>query len=443
MGVTPPPWTGPAVGLMDLDAFFASVEMLDHPEWRGKPLIVGGDADSRGVVSTCSYEARRFGVHSAMASAEARRLCPQAIWTHGHFDRYREVSAQVMAILAEETPRVERVSIDEAFIDITPGRFAPEDPLLVARRISDRVAALGVTCSIGVGCNKTVAKIASERDKPFGLTIVRPGTEQRFLAALPVSAMSGIGRSAEERLRRMRIYTLGELSRAPESTLASIFGVNGERMRQRALGLEISEVTSLDEEREVKSVSNERTFAKDLTERGDIEAAIALLGESVGRRLRRQGLTGATVTLKLKYSYGSGRTAQRRLPHPTDDENIFVAGRHACSLSRHRHERLRPPRRHPDRLVLRSRRPRSPIQRPPRALRRDRRRPRQVRRHRPIFRPPIPLQRLTAFEQKESRAGTENRNCPAKCARLTKSPVSNEPLKEVEGELGGVTPELF
>lgn len=123
----------------------------------------------------------------------------------------------------------------------------------------------------------------------------------------------------------MRIYTLGELSRAPESTLASIFGVNGEHMRQRALGLEISEVTSLDEEREVKSVSNERTFAKDLTERGDIEAAIALLGESVGRRLRRQGLTGATVTLKLKYSYGSGRTAQRRLPHPTDDENIFVA----------------------------------------------------------------------------------------------------------------------
>ena len=159
MGVTPPPWTGPAVGLMDLDAFFASVEMLDHPEWRGKPLIVGGNADSRGVVSTCSYEARRFGVHSAMASAEARRLCPQAIWTHGHFDRYREVSAQVMAILADETPRVERVSIDEAFIDITPGRFAPEDPLLVARRISDRVAALGVTCFIGVGCNKTVAKI--------------------------------------------------------------------------------------------------------------------------------------------------------------------------------------------------------------------------------------------------------------------------------------------
>lgn len=182
-----------------------------------------------------------------------------------------------------------------------------------------------MTCSIGVGCNKTVAKIASERDKPFGLTIVRPGTEQRFLAALPVSAHEwhrALGRGATA--PHAHLHPRRAFARA-ESTLASIFGVNGERMRQRALGLEISEVTSLDEGREVKSVSNERTFAKDLTERGDIEAAIALLGESVGRRLRRQGLTGATVTLKLKYSYGSGRTAQRRLPHPTDDENIFVA----------------------------------------------------------------------------------------------------------------------
>ncbi len=325
MGVTPPPWTGPAVGLMDLDAFLRA--------WRCSIIPNGAESHSSWAetpirVASCPrVRMRRGALACTLPWPRPRRgACARKPFGHtGTFDRYREVSAQVMAILAEETPRVERVSIDEAFIDITPGRFAPEDPLLVARRISDRVAGLGVTCSIGVGCNKTVAKIASERDKPFGLTIVRPGTEQRFLAALPVSAMSGIGRSAEERLRRMRIYTLGELSRAPESTLASIFGVNGERMRQRALGLEISEVTSLDEEREVKSVSNERTFAKDLTERGDIEAAIALLGESVGRRLRRQGLTGATVTLKLKYSYGSGRTAQRRLPHPTDDENIFVA----------------------------------------------------------------------------------------------------------------------
>ena len=324
-GLTPPPWEGPAVGLMDLDAFFASVEMLDHPEWRGKPLIVGGDPERRGVVSTCSYEARRFGVHSAMASAQAKRLCPDAIWTRGHFDRYREVSAQVMAIIANETPFVERVSIDEAFFDVTPGRFAPEEPMDIARRISDRVAELGVTCSIGLGCNKTVAKIASERDKPFGLTVVRPGTEERFLATLPVGTMSGIGKSAEARLNKMRIFTLGELARAPHEVLAGIFGVNAEHMRARALGRERSAVRRIDEAREVKSVSNERTFAQDLTDRGDIEAAIALLGESVGRRLRREGLTGSTVTLKVKFSYGSGRTAQRRLAHPTDDENIFVA----------------------------------------------------------------------------------------------------------------------
>lgn len=323
--VTPPPWTGPAVGLMDLDAFFASVEMLDHPEWRGKPLIVGGDAESRGVVSTANYEARRFGVHSAMSSAQARRLCPQAIWTHGHFDRYREMSREVMAILADETPYVEQVSIDEAFFDVTPGRFDPIEPVDIARRISDRVAELGITCSIGLGCNKTVAKIASERDKPFGITVVRPGTEGRFLAPLPVSAMSGIGKAAESRLAHHRIFTLGDLSRAPRSALQNVFGINGEHMRLRALGREHATVASIDCEREVKSISNERTFARDLTDRADVDAALSLLGESVGRRLRRAGLTGSTVTLKLKFTWGSGRTAQRRLPHPTDDENLFVS----------------------------------------------------------------------------------------------------------------------
>ena len=323
--VTPPPWTGPAVGLMDLDAFFASVEMLDHPEWRGKPLIVGGDAESRGVVSTANYEARRFGVHSAMSSAQAKRLCPQAIWTHGHFDRYREMSHKVMSIIADETPYVEQVSIDEAFFDVTPGRFDPVDPVDIARRISDRVADLGITCSIGLGCNKTVAKIASERDKPFGITVVRPGTEGRFLAPLPVSAMSGIGKAAESRLARYRIFTLGDLARAPQSALRNVFGINGEHMRLRALGREHATVAPIDREREVKSVSNERTFAEDLTDRADVDAALALLGESVGRRLRRAGLTGSTVTLKLKFTWGSGRTAQRRLPHPTDDENLFVS----------------------------------------------------------------------------------------------------------------------
>ena len=318
------PWEGPAIGLMDLDAFFASVEQLDHPEWRGKPVIVGGSPEERGVVSTASYEARPYGVHSAMSSAQAKRLCPHAIWTHGHFDRYREMSAQIMAILADETPYVSQVSIDEAFFDVTPGRYASEHPVSIARRISARVAELGVTCSIGLGCNKTVAKIASERDKPRGLTVVYPGTEAAFLAPLPVGAVSGIGASAEARLAKHGVRTVGQLARAPQRVLEEVFGVGADAMRLRAAGREVSHVAAIDAPDEVKSVSNERTFAHDLTERADVEAALALLGESVGRRLRHKGLAGRTVTVKLRYAYGKGHTAQRKLPHPTDDENIFV-----------------------------------------------------------------------------------------------------------------------
>ena len=318
-------WRGPAIGLMDLDAFFASVEQLDHPEWRGKPVIVGGSPEGRGVVSTASYEARPYGVHSAMPSAQAQRLCPHAIWTSGQFDRYREMSAKVMDILADETPFVDQVSIDEAFFDITPGRFSRENPIEIASRISRRVSELGITCSIGLGTSKTVAKIASDRDKPHGLTIVPPGTEENFLEPLPVRAMSGIGTSAEASLKRMGIYTLGQLAAAPVARLVTVFGSNAQLMHDRAAGLEMSGVAPIDAPEETKSVSNERTFAQDLTERDDIDAALALLGESVGRRLRRRGLAGRTVTVKVKYSYGNGRTIQRRLPHATDDENIFVS----------------------------------------------------------------------------------------------------------------------
>ena len=323
-------WNGPAIGLMDLDAFFASVEQLDHPEWRGKPVIVGGSPEKRGVVSTCSYEARAYGVRSAMSSAQAKRLCPEAIWTPGHFDRYREMSARVMAILADETPFVDRVSIDEAFFDISPGRFCDEHPIQIAQRISQRVSSLGVTCSIGLGRNKTVAKIASERDKPRGLTIVTPGTEHGFLAPLPVRAMSGIGAAAESALTRVGIRTLGQLAEASDGLLSPIFGINTELVRRRAAGLEVSEVRAIDAPDDVKSVSNERTFAHDLTDPSDVKAAIQLLSESVGARLRRRGLAGRTVTLKLKYSFGEGRTIQRKLAHATDDENVF--GAVACDL---------------------------------------------------------------------------------------------------------------
>ena len=316
-------WNGPAVGLLDLDAFFASVEQLDHPEWRGKPLIVGGSPERRGVVSTASYEARRYGVHSAMASATAARLCPDAIWTQGNFPRYREMSARVMDVLAQETPLVEQVSIDEAFFDVTPGRFSRESPVAICRRVSERVAALGVTCSIGIGVNKTVAKIASEREKPRGLTVVMPGTEAAFLAPLPVSAMSGIGPATERRLKEMGVRTLGELARCDANELERVFGVVGPRMALRAAGLERSRVSAIDAPDDVKSVSNERTFGTDLTERREIEEAVRHVAAMVGRRLRKKGLRGCTVTLKVKYDAAHARTAQRPLGAASDDERVF------------------------------------------------------------------------------------------------------------------------
>ncbi|OUO34931.1 DNA polymerase IV [Olsenella sp. An290] len=316
-------WRGPAVGLLDLDAFFASVEQLDHPEWRGLPVIVGGSPDRRGVVSTASYEARRFGVHSAMPAATAARLCPDAIWTRGNFARYREMSAAVMGILLDETPLVEQVSIDEAFFDVTPGRFSRESPVAICRRVQGRVAELGVTCSIGLGVNKTVAKIASEREKPRGLTVVFPGTERAFLAPLPVGALSGVGPATEARLREMGVRTLGELSRQDPRSLRAALGVTGPRLALRAAGLERGEVAEAAAPEEVKSVSNERTFGQDLTDPGEVRAAVRHVASVVGRRLRAKGLRGSTVTLKVKYDARHARTAQRALGAPTDDERVF------------------------------------------------------------------------------------------------------------------------
>lgn len=316
-------WSGPAIGLMDLDAFFASVEQLDHPEWRGKPVIVGGSAENRGVVSTASYEARVFGVHSAMPSFQAKRLCPHAIWTHGHFDRYHAVSKQVMAILLSETPKVEQVSIDEAFFDVSPGRFSRESPVAICRRIQRRVAELGVTCSIGLGTSKTVAKIASEREKPRGLTVVPPGTEASFLAPLPVRALSGVGAATEKALSTMRIRTLGDLARQDPEEMRARLGVAGPRLVERAAGKERSVVRDASDPEEVKSVSNERTFPRDLTTRQELSAAIGHVSELVGARLRKKGLAGSQVTLKLKFDMSHTHTAQRQLNAPTDDEHVF------------------------------------------------------------------------------------------------------------------------
>lgn len=315
------PWEGSAILLVDLDAFFASVEQLDHPAWRGKPVIVGGDADKHGVVSTASYEARPYGVRSAMPSSTARRLCPDAIWTHGRFDRYREVSNAIMAILRSETPHVQQVSIDEAFLDVTPTVVNREHPVRVAQRIQRRVEELGVTCSIGAGTSKTIAKIASDMDKPRGLTVVYPGSELDFLAPLPVRVMSGIGASAEEKLKSRGIRTLGQLADADLRMLERVFGKLGRVMHVRANG---GDDAPVEQDDAVKSVSNEMTFATDLTRREDVEAAIATMAAKVGRRLRRKGLRGRTLALRVKFDDLSVRSVQRQLPRPSDDELAYT-----------------------------------------------------------------------------------------------------------------------
>lgn len=312
------PWSGRAILLVDLDAFFASVEQLDHPEWRGKPVIVGGDADRHGVVSTCSYEARAYGVRSAMPSSTARRLCPDAIWTEGHHERYRELSRRVMDIIRDETPYVEQVSIDEAFADITPSRVNTEHPASIARRIQSRVSdEVGVTCSVGLGVSKSVAKIASDMDKPCGLTVVYPGSEQHFLADLPIKVLSGVGKAAQQQLLKAGVRTLGTLAAADEELLHAVFGSRAEMMRARALGRDPSEVTL---EHEVKSVSHETTFAEPLRSREDMIATLVTLLGKVARRLRRRGMRARTLAIKVRMDDRTLRNAQVSLDAPSDDE---------------------------------------------------------------------------------------------------------------------------
>lgn len=316
------PWPGPAVLLVDLDAFFASVEQLDHPAWRGKPVIVGGDPDKRGVVSTASYEARVYGVRSAMPAATAKQLCPHAIWTHGHFDRYKAMSRTIMGILLDESPLLQQVSIDEAFLDISPNTINTEHPVSIAQRIQSRVKELGVTCSIGVGTSKTIAKIASDMDKPQGLTVVYPGRERDFLSHLPVRTMSGVGARAEEMLHRHGISTLGEMAVAPERLLKTIWGKNADMMRNRCLGLDMTPVSA--ESDPVKSISSEMTASSDLRSFDAIAAAVDTMAAKVARRLRKKGLAGRTVALRMRYSDRSVRSVQRKLPRPEDNEYAFI-----------------------------------------------------------------------------------------------------------------------
>jgi DNA polymerase-4 len=307
----------------DLDAFYASVEQMDNPGLRGMPVVVGGPPEARGVVAAASYEARRFGVRSAMPMSRAFRLCPQAVRVSPRFDRYAEVSRQVMAIFRDVTRLVEPLSLDEAFLDVSNQAAAHGGPYELARRLKRRVKEeTGLTVSIGVGTNKTVAKIASDREKPDGLVVVAPGEEASFLAPMPVRSLWGVGPKAEEALAEMGIRTIGELAQADVAALTTRFGVRGQWFHRMANGLDDQPVET---ERERKSVGAETTFPHDLNDGPQLRQVLGRVAEDVSGRLRDKGVKARTVVLKLRYSDFRTITRQASLAEGVDSTNELAA----------------------------------------------------------------------------------------------------------------------
>ncbi len=302
---------------VDLDAFFAAVEQRDRPELRGKPVIVGGDPRSRGVVSTCSYEARKFGVHSAMPLRTAMQLCPEGIFLPVDGAKYQRVSREVMTVLRRFTPAVEQVSIDEAFLDVSGSEalFGPAPE--IARRIkAEVVAATGLTVSVGVATNKLIAKVGSDLRKPDGLVIVEPGQEAAFLASLEIRRLWGIGPKTAERLHGLGIRTIGELAALPVEALTRNLGDHGATLHDRALGIDLDPVIGGGEA--AKSVSHETTFAVDVTDTAEIERTLLALSEGVSARLRAGGIRAGTVAVKIRDSGFRTITRQKQLPEPSD-----------------------------------------------------------------------------------------------------------------------------
>jgi len=296
----------------DLDAFYASVEALDDPSLRGKPVIVGGDPGARGVVSAASYEARRFGVHSAMPLRTAARLCPTGVFLPGRFDRYRELSAQVMKIFASFTPLVEPISLDEAFMDVSGSLAAFGSGEAIARRIKHRVLdEVGLVVSLGVATNKLCAKVASDLRKPDALVVVPPGEEAAFLAPLPIRRLWGVGPQAQKALADYGVTTIGHLAALEPSTLQRRFGKHGADLATRARGKDSSRVQSF---QGPKSVGHEHTFDVDVVDPRKLEATLLDLADSVAGRLRHHDLAAGAVQLKLRYEGFETLTRQAPLP---------------------------------------------------------------------------------------------------------------------------------
>jgi len=312
----------------DLDAFYASVEQRDHPEYRGKPVIVGGGPTERGVVSAASYEARKFGVHSAMPLREAGKRCPHGIFVPGNFEAYEIASDAVMALFAERTPLVEPISLDEAFLDVTGTAHLFGGPEACALDLKHAVREqVGLVLSVGLASNKLCAKVASDLRKPDGFVIVPRGGEAAFLAPLPLARLWGVGPKTRAVLEDLGMRTIGDLANADPALLEARLGEHGATIALRAKGI--------DEDREVvadpgdpKSIGHAHTFDRNTLDRAQIESTLLRLAEGVGRRLRKHELRGRTVELQLRVAPFETRTRQRTLSEPTsDDLAIFEAAR--------------------------------------------------------------------------------------------------------------------
>ena len=301
---------------LDMDAFYASVEVLDDTSLQGKPVIVGGGM-KRGVVAAASYEARKFGVHSSIPMAKARRLCAHGVFLPVRMERYKEVSDRVFGIFRRYTPLVEPVSLDEAFLDITASVRLFGPPEEIARKIRAEVRAeTGLTVSAGVASSKFVAKIASDMNKPDGLTVVPRGKEQEFLGPLQVGRLWGVGEATRSALAEMGVQTIGDLAGVPEEAVVRKLGKHGAHLHRLAHGIDDREV---EPEREIKSMGREETFDEDLLEILDLRRQLLDIATRTAARLRSHGLRGRTITLKVKYSDFRLVTREVTLPLGIDD----------------------------------------------------------------------------------------------------------------------------
>ena len=306
---------------VDMDAFFASIEQLDHPEYKGHPVIVGG-LSSRGVVATCSYEARKFGVHSAMPISRAKKLCPDGIYVYPRMDRYKEVSHQIFSIMKEFTPHIEPLSIDEAFLEVSGMSTMYSGPKALGRAIKDRVfEETGLIISAGLAPNKFLAKLASDLDKPDGLVVIPYGREKEILAPLPIKRIWGVGPRTEKILKTGGFHLMRHIQALPdESSLIPLVGNQARRIWELANGIDDRPVET---DRKIQSIGTEETYEEDLTDGSAIELEFRYFANRLSKRLRKRNLLGHTVSIKVRYDDFTTVSRQKRLDTPSDHEHVF------------------------------------------------------------------------------------------------------------------------